>query len=65
MTGTPSPMQRRLFPKKEAAHYLGISIRSLEYLVRDGHILQVPLCGRKLYDKADLDALIDGAKRSA
>jgi hypothetical protein len=61
----PAPIERRLFPRKDAAHYLGISLRALDQLGSDGQIVKTPLCGKTLYDRADLDEFIERVKRSA
>lgn len=58
-------LERRMFPRKEAAHYLGISLRSLDTLASDGKVLKVVICGRTLYDRADLDALVEREKRAS
>lgn len=60
----PAP-ERRMLNKTLASAYLGISIRSLEMLAKDGKLLKTPINGRVLFDKADLDAYIDAVKRSA
>jgi hypothetical protein len=59
------PLERRMFPRKEAAYYLGISLRSLDGLAADGQVIKTPIAGRTLYDRADLDAYIERQKRSA
>jgi len=58
-------LERRMFPRKDAAFYLGISLRALDALASDGHLLKTPIAGRVLYDRADLDAYIERVKRSA
>ena len=54
-----------MFPRKAAAHYLGISIRALDSLAAAGQIPKTPIAGRVLYDRADLDSYIERVKRSA
>lgn len=54
-----------MFPRRDAAHYLGISLRALDRLGSNGDVLKVVICGRTLYDRADLDAYIERVKRSA
>ena len=58
-------LERRMFPRKAAAHYLGISLRSLDALAADGQIAKTPIAGRVLYDRTDLDAYVERVKRSA
>jgi excisionase family DNA binding protein len=55
---------KRLFTPKEAAEYLGISERQLEYLRSNGVIRQtrLPDTKKRLYDVFDLDELIDKLK---
>lgn len=66
MSTKPLPqLERRMFPRKAAAHYLGISIRALDSLAAAGQIPKTPIAGRVLYDRADLDSYIERVKRSA
>jgi len=65
MSKAPVALERRMFPAKEAAHYLGISVRSLAYLAAAGQVPKTKLAGRVLYDRADLDAYVERVKRSA
>jgi DNA-binding transcriptional MerR regulator len=55
---------KRLLIPKEAAGYLGISERKLEYLCSKGIINQtrLPDTKKRLYDVVDLDELVDGLK---
>lgn len=59
------PTERRMYPRKDAAYYLGISLRSLDYLGNDGQIPQTRIAGRVLYDQRDLDGYIERVKRSS
>jgi len=52
-------VERRLFSKREAAKYLGISFSTLLRHIRRGIIPIVKLHGRALIDKKDLDNLIE------
>lgn len=56
---------KRLLSPQEAAEYLGISTRQLEYLHATGQVLQtrLPATRKRLYDVLDLDALIEKIKR--
>ena len=51
---------KRLFTPKEAANYLGISERKLEYLRAAGQLKQtrLPNTKKRLYDVIDLDEFI-------
>jgi len=55
---------KRLFTPKEAANYLGISERKLEYLRAAGQLKQtrLPNTKKRLYDVIDLDELIEWSK---
>jgi excisionase family DNA binding protein len=55
----------RLLAKVDAGRYLGVSPRTIEALVAARRLQAVKLLGRKaLYDRADLDALVDQVKLS-
>lgn len=56
------PAGKRLLSQREAAGYLGVSVRKVQELGADGTLKRVALGGRTLYDIRDLDALIDRAK---
>lgn len=60
-----SPIERRMFPRKDAAYYLGISLRALDQLASDGEVLKTRIAGRVVYDRVDLDAYVERIKRSA
>lgn len=71
--GTPVPMlcpvTRRLLDSEGAAQYLGVSSWTIRDLEASGHLprVRLPLPGGKevrklLYDRADLDRLIDNSK---
>lgn len=55
--------ERRLFPRADAAYYLGISLRTLDQLKSDGKVVPTVLAGRTVYDRRDLDAYVDRVKR--
>lgn len=65
MTASSLPRERRLFPRADAAYYLGISLRSMDQLKKDGKIAPTELAGRTVYDRRDLDAYVDRVKRGA
>jgi excisionase family DNA binding protein len=54
----------RLLSREETARYLGTTPRSVDRLVGKGVLMSVKLPGlhRVLFDKTDLDRLIDSAK---
>jgi len=60
----PRLITKRLLSPEEAATYLGISIRKLEYMRARGVIQQtrLPDTRKRLYDVIDLDALIERAQ---
>ena len=61
----PTDVERRLLNYDRAAAYLGVSVRTMKQLAADGQVVKVPLCGRVLFDKSDLDTFIDRVKRTA
>lgn len=61
----PVQLERRMFPRKEAAYYIGISLRSLDTLAAEGQILKTKIAGRTVYDRSDLDAYIERVKRAS
>lgn len=61
----PRALERRLFPVEEAAHYIGISKRSMWQLIKDGEVLKVTIRSRTLVDRADLDAYIERIKKAS
>ena len=61
----PVVRERRLFPRVDAAFYLGISLRSLDQLKKDGKIVPTELAGRTVYDRRDLDGYVERVKRGA
>lgn len=63
--GTVSPIKQKLISKREAAQYLGISIRFLCALLSERAITCIRLGGRVLFDPSDLDAFIDSQKIKA
>ncbi len=56
--------ESRLMGREAAAAYLNMTTRSLDRLVDRGVITPIKISGlrRTWFDRADLDALIDGAK---
>ena len=60
----PRILNKRLLTPKEAALYLGISERKLEYLRAAGEIIQIrlPNTKKRLYDIVDLDGFVERAK---
>jgi len=60
----PRVIPKRLLTPEEAAQYLGISARQLEYLRHDGQIRQtrLPNTRKRLYDILDLDEFIESSK---
>jgi len=54
-------MEKRLLNHKEAAQYLGISVRQLDYLTKDGEIYltRLPNTRKRLYDRKHLDAIAE------
>jgi len=62
----PRIITRRLVTPKEAAQYLSISERQLEYLKAEGEIRQTRLCNtrKRLYDILDLDDFIERSKKT-
>lgn len=60
----PRIITKRLLTPKEAASYLGISVRKLEYLKAKGIVAQtqLPDTRKRLYDLHDLDEFLDKLK---
>ena len=60
----PRIITKRLLTPREAANYIGISVRQLEYLTADGEIRQMrlPNTKKRLYDTLDLDEFIESSK---
>jgi len=60
----PRIITKRLLTPREAANYIGISVRQLEYLTADGEIKQtrLPNTRKRLYDIVDLDEFIEHSK---
>jgi excisionase family DNA binding protein len=56
------PAGKRLLSQREAAGYLGVSVRKVQEMGAAGQLPKVALGGRTLYDIRDLDAIIDQAK---
>lgn len=62
MTTALPQLSRRMLPRKEAAYYLGISLRSLDELAAAGAFPKTVIAGRTLFDRVDLDAYIERVK---
>jgi len=60
----PRVITKRLLTPEEAAKYLGVSERQLEYLRHDGRVNQtrLPSTRKRLYDILDLDEFIEKSK---
>jgi excisionase family DNA binding protein len=58
-------VERRLLNYTRAAAYLGISIRSMKELAANGAVPKVPIGSRVLFDREDLDRLVEQLKRGA
>jgi excisionase family DNA binding protein len=56
----------RLLGREQTAMYLGVTTRSLDRLVAKGVLMPVKIVGvrRTLFDRHDLDALVESAKQS-
>jgi excisionase family DNA binding protein len=55
----------RLLDKAGAGHYLSVGVRTVETLMANGKLVPVRLLDRRLlFDRADLDALIETTKAS-
>lgn len=65
MTRPLPPVQRRLYPYRDAATYLGISLRAMKQLAADGQIPKTPIGHRVLFDQRDMDEFIDRVKARA
>jgi hypothetical protein len=65
MTRPLPPVQRRLLPYKDAALYLGISLRSMKALAAEEQVRKTPIGHRVLFDVRDLDEFIERVKASA
>lgn len=61
---TSTHSETRLLGREAAADYMNITIRSLERLVDKGILTPVRIAGfrRTLFDKQDLDMLIESSK---
>ena len=55
-------MERRLLSVKEAGHYLHLSRATLYHMIERKEIIPVNIGGRTLFDRKDLDELIEKAK---
>ena len=55
-------MERRLLSVKEACFYLHLSRTTLYHMIERKEILPVVIGGRTLFDKNDLDELIENVK---
>lgn len=57
--------ERRLLSYGHAAEYLGISLRGMKELAANGEVGKVQIGHRVLFDRGDLDAYIERAKRAS
>jgi excisionase family DNA binding protein len=59
-----SSIEKRLLGREAAAGYMNITMRSLERLVDKGILTPIRIVGfrRTLFDKQDLDRLIESSK---
>lgn len=64
-TKSTHPAERRLMSYEDAASYLGISVRGMKTLAKEGHIRKTPIGSRVLFDREDVDSYIERVKRSA
>jgi excisionase family DNA binding protein len=55
-------MTRRLLSVKEACHYLHLSRTTLYHMIERKEITPVNIGGRTLFDRKDLDEMIEKAK---
>ncbi len=59
-------LERRLLNYTRAAAYIGVSVRTMKEIGGpQGVVAQVKLGHRVLFDKVDLDAYIDRAKKAS
>lgn len=56
---------RRMLNYKDAAGYLGISLRAAKELAAEGEIRKTKIGARVLFDIRDLDDFIDRQKRAS
>ena len=62
----PTDVERRLLNYERAAAYIGVSVRTMKSLGKEGGAIpRVCIESRVLFDKADLDAFIDKTKRAS
>ena len=61
----PNPLPKRLFSIKDAAAYLGFSVRSIRNLVYSRQLPIVRLGTKMFFDIKDLDLWIESNKRFA
>ena len=60
--GGPRQVSKRLFTRREAAEYLGRSVRGLDGLVAKGAVASVRGDARPMFDVRDLDTWIESNK---
>jgi excisionase family DNA binding protein len=58
-------MEQRLFSTKEAAAYLGVSEQTIHKMRNSGELKSISFGASTRYDKADLDAVIEGKKNGS
>ena len=54
-------MEKRYLTQKEAEYYTGMGETTL-FRIMKGAVIQLTYCGRKFYDKKDIDARIEAMK---
>lgn len=52
----------RLLGREDTASYIGVSVPTLDRMVGRGELTPVPMGGRVLFDRKDLDEMIDARK---
>jgi excisionase family DNA binding protein len=60
--GKDAAQEKRLFTVNDACAYLSISRMSLYRLIQQKEILPLTIAGRTLFDRRDLDDLIERSK---
>lgn len=61
----PADIKRRLLTTDEAAAYLGVGRRTMQYLLRDGEVVKVRIGNSTRVDLADLDEYVERLKAKA
>jgi excisionase family DNA binding protein len=58
----PDEKERRLFSVNEACHYLHLSRATLYHMIERREIIPVSIGGRTLFDRKDLEELVERSK---